>query len=145
MAIEIQLTFDAADPPALAAFWGEVLGYVREPPPEGHDTWESWLTAMHVPEAMWDSVATLVDPDGKGPRIYLQRVPEPKVAKNRLHVDVRTRGNTRETPLEQRRERVLAEAERLVVLGATRGAEVEEHGGFHLVMQDPEGNEFCLT
>lgn len=90
-------------------------------------------------------MATLVDPEGVRPRIYIQRVPEAKVAKNRLHIDVRTRGNTRETSVDERWARIEAEAERLVGLGATRGPSVEEHGGFHIVMQDPEGNEFCLT
>ena len=145
MATQIQLTFDAADPPGLAAFWAEVLGYVTEPPPEGHETWESWLTAMHIPEERLGSVATLVDPEGVRPRIYIQQVPEPKVAKNRLHIDVRTRGNTRETPADERWARIDAEAERLVGLGAVRVETVEEHGSRHVVMQDPEGNEFCLT
>ena len=87
-----------------------MLGYVREPPPPGHDTWESWLVAMQVPEDMWEAVATLVDPDGVRPRNYIQRVPAAKVAKNRLHIDVHTGGNTRETPSELRNERVEAEA-----------------------------------
>lgn len=145
MSNKFQVTFDASDPTALASFWREVLGYVPEPPPEGHDSWESWLREAQVPEDLWGSVATLVDPDGVRPRIYIQQVPEPKTAKNRVHLDVRTRGNTRETPPEVKRERIEAEAERLVSLGATRGETVEEYGGFHIVMQDPEGNEFCLT
>lgn len=145
MATEIQLTFDAADPATLAAFWADVLGYVTEAPPEGHDSWESWLTAMQIPEDRWGSVATLVDPEGVRPRIYIERVPEAKVAKNRLHIDVRTRGNTRETPADERWTRIEAEADRLVGLGAARGETVEEHGFRHVVMQDPEGNEFCLT
>ena len=145
MATEIQLTFDAADPVAQAAFWAEVLGYEPEAPPPGHDTWESWLTEMQIPEDQWGSVAILVDPEGVRPRIYIQRVPEAKVAKNRLHIDVRTRGNTRDTPDDERWARIDAEADRLVGLGAVRGRTVDEHGFRHVVMQDPEGNEFCLT
>ena len=145
MATEIQLTFDAADPASLAAFWAEVLGYQPEGPPAGHDTWESWLTEMQIPEDQWGSVAILVDPEGVRPRIYIQRVPEAKVAKNRLHIDVRTRGNTRDTPDDERWARIDAEADRLVGLGAVRGRTVDEHGFRHVVMQDPEGNEFCLT
>lgn len=145
MATELQVTFDAARPPTVAAFWQEVLGYVREAPPPGHDTWESWLREAGIPEDRWDSVAIIVDPDGAGPRIYIQQVPEPKVAKNRLHLDVRTRGNTRDTPPDVRWERIDAEADRLVGLGATRLRTVDEHGFRHEVMQDPEGNEFCLT
>lgn len=145
MASELQVTFDAAHPPTVAAFWQEVLGYVFETPPDGHDTWESWLRAGGVPEHLWESVAIIVDPERRGPRIYIQQVPEAKAGKNRLHLDIRTRGNTRETPPDERWVRIDAEAERLVSLGATRGQTVEEHGSRHVVMQDPEGNEFCLT
>ncbi len=63
MAVSFQLTFDAADPPALAKFWSEVLGYVAEPPPKGFASWDDWLVAMKIPEDRWTSVATLVDPD----------------------------------------------------------------------------------
>src|SRR5258706_13062302 len=97
MPVSFQVTFDAADPPALAHFWAQVLGYVAEPPPAGYDTWEDWLVAMHVPEDRWTSVATLVDPEGQRPRIYIQQVPEPKTAKNRMHLDVNC-GGQRDTP-----------------------------------------------
>ncbi|MEW1848238.1 VOC family protein, partial [Nonomuraea angiospora] len=84
------------------------------------------------------------DPDGAGPRLFFQRVPEGKQAKNRVHLDVRAapglEGEARMAALE-------AEAERLVSRGATR---LQRHepapplsGGF-IVMADPEGNEFCL-
>ena len=83
------------------------------------------------------------DPDGVGPRLFFQRVPEGKVVKNRLHLDVRAapgaRGAERMAALE-------AECARLVALGAER---VERHepgdlGAGHIVLRDPEGNEFCL-
>src|SRR5436190_16571964 len=113
MTTTFQLSFDAADPPALARFWGEALGYISEPPPNGFASWEGWLVTMKIPEDRWTSVATLVDPDGLRPRIYIQRVPEPKTAKNRMHLDVNC-GGERGTAPEVRRSRVDAEVERLV-------------------------------
>jgi len=143
MTVSFQVTFDAADPPALARFWAEVLGYVPEPPPVGYVTWEDWLIAMGIPEDRWTSVATLADPSGHRPRVYIQRVPEPKTAKNRVHLDVNC-GGERGTPADVRRSRVDTEVDRLVGLGARRLNEGGEFGEYHVVMCDPEGNEFCL-
>jgi catechol 2,3-dioxygenase-like lactoylglutathione lyase family enzyme len=143
MAREVQITFDCADPAAQAAFWAEVLGYVVQPPPPGFDSWEQALDAWRVPPEQRNSRSALVDPDGGGPRVFLQRVPEGKTAKNRQHLDVRAapglEGDERMAALE-------AECERLVGLGATRVRryEAEQAGSGHIVMQDPEGNEFCL-
>jgi hypothetical protein len=86
----------------------------------------------------------VVDPDGKGPRIYLQRVPEPKTVKNRVHLDLNISGGPSAGTLEERRARVDAEVERLLGLGATRQRAAEELGQYWVVMQDPEGNEFCV-
>ncbi|WP_436762015.1 VOC family protein [Streptosporangium sp. V21-05] len=47
--MEIQITFDANDPPSLAAFWAEALGYRLQPPPEGFDSWEAWEEARASP------------------------------------------------------------------------------------------------
>jgi hypothetical protein len=85
----------------------------------------------------------VVDPDGKGPRIYFQQVPEPKSVKNRVHLDVNV-GGGHGTALEERRPHVDAEVERLVGLGATRQDPMEQRGEYWVVMRDPEGNEFCL-
>jgi catechol 2,3-dioxygenase-like lactoylglutathione lyase family enzyme len=136
MAKTVQVAIDCADPAALSRFWAEVLGYVLNPPPEGHDSWESWLSAMGVPESEWNSASALIDPEGAGPRIYFQRVPEGKAGKNRLHLDVRVGGG---------RAGIGPEADRLVALGASVVGEKEERGELWVVMQDPEGNEFCLT
>jgi hypothetical protein len=143
MTTTFQLSFDAADPPALARFWCEALGYISEPPPDGFASWEDWLVTMKIPEDRWTSVAALVDPDGSRPRIYIQRVPEPKTAKNRMHLDVNC-GGERGTAPEVRRSSVDAEVERLVNLGAVKVNEGGEFGEYHVVMRDPEGNEFCL-
>ena len=75
------------------------------------------------------------------PRIFFQRVPEPKTVKNRLHVDVNV-GGPLDTPPDERRSRIDAEVERLAGLGATRVHEKEELGERWVLMLDPEGNEF---
>ena len=143
MATEVQITFDSADPAALAAFWAEVLGYVLQPPPGDFASWDEALDAWGVPPEERNSRSALIDPDGSRPRVFFQRVPEGKTAKNRVHLDVRAapgqEGDERMATLE-------AEAARLVVLGASRFKRFEPgpmEAGF-IVMQDPEGNEFCL-
>ena len=142
MAIKLQVVFDAADPSALAAFWGELIGYVEQDPPEGFDSWKAWAAASGLPRERWGDYAARVDPDGAGPRLYFQRVPEPKTAKNRVHLDLLAGGGS-SVPLDQQRERVAAAVERLVALGATHVGEHTESGVHWAVMTDPEGNEFC--
>ncbi|WP_262851301.1 VOC family protein [Mumia quercus] len=152
MSRHVQVTFDAHDPRTLSTFWRDVLGYVHPGPPgvelpEGADplaAWDDFLAQIGVPEAARNSRSAIEDPDGDGPRLFFQQVPEDKVAKNRVHLDVRAapglQGEERMAALE-------AECERLVALGATR---IERHdpeppmGAGHLVMEDPEGNVFCL-
>jgi hypothetical protein len=115
---QIQVTFDCAEPERLARFWCGVLGYEHEG-------------------------SACIDPSGVGPRLYFQRVPEGKVVKNRLHLDVRVGtglvGAERVAALE-------AECARLVALGAVRVRLLLADGQNEscLVMQDIEGNEFCL-
>jgi hypothetical protein len=143
MAIPIQVTFDCADPARLAEFWKLALGYKTQDPPPGYASWQDFLAAQGVPESEWNSANAVVDPEGKGPRIFFQRVPEPKSVKNRVHLDVNV-GGGHGTPVPERRRRVGEHAERLVEAGATRLGEHEQRGEYWLVMQDPEGNEFCL-
>jgi hypothetical protein len=117
---QFQVTFDCAEPERVARFWCEVLGYVMTP--GGHAG---------------------TDPTGVGPRLYFQRVPEGKVVKNRVHLDVRVGtglvGEERVAALE-------AECARLIALGATRVRLMlaDEENESCLVLQDVEGNEFCL-
>ena|SRR5690348_1222344 len=119
---KIQVTFDCADPVRVAGFWSEVLGYELED---------------------YDGSCACFDPAGVGPRLYFQRVPETKVVKNRVHVDVRAGtglvGEERLTVLQ-------AEADRLVGLGASvfQVLLADEENESCIVMQDVEGNEFCL-
>ena len=144
MAREVQITFDCADPAGLAAFWAGALGYRLQDPPPGFETWEQALEAMGVPPGSRNDASAVVDPEGSGPRLFFQRVPEGKQAKNRVHLDVRAapglQGDARMAALE-------AEAGRLVSHGATRLWRCEPApplGAGHIVMADPEGNEFCL-
>jgi len=143
MSFRFQVTFDAADPERLAAFWGTALGYVEQEPPEGYESWEKWARSVGIPEERWNDAFALVDPDGVRPRLFFQRVPEPKTVKNRVHLDV-TVGGDRGVTLDERRPRVDAEVERLVGAGATRLKVNDEADQYWVVMQDPEGNEFCL-
>jgi hypothetical protein len=128
MATHWTLGCDAADPQRIAAFWALALGYVNEP---GYDDGDG---------------ASLIDPDGKGPAIGFLKVPEGKTAKNRMHIDIRVAG---EPPwdLPEREQRIRATVAELVAAGATAVRE-ESYGAEHLdhvVMLDPEGNEFCVA
>jgi hypothetical protein len=143
MATGVQVVFDCADPNRLAGFWAEALGYKLDDPPAGYQRWEDWLRDQGIPEERWNDASAVVDPDGGGPRIYLQRVPEPKTVKNRVHLDLNVSGGA-SVPIERRREQVDAEVERLVGIGATRLRAVEELGVYWVVMHDPEANEFCV-
>ena len=62
----IQITFDAADPSALAEFWALVLGYVPQPPPSGFDSWEAFAEANDMPGAVGD-YGSVVDPASNEP------------------------------------------------------------------------------
>jgi catechol 2,3-dioxygenase-like lactoylglutathione lyase family enzyme len=144
MATSIQVVFDCADPARLARFWSEALGYRLQDPPQGFESWEAWLADQGVPEADWNAASAVVDPDGVGPRIYFQRVPEPKSVKNRVHLDLNV-GGGHAAGLDENRRLVDAEVDRLTGLGASvfRPGSVER-GEYWVVMQDPEGNEFCV-
>jgi catechol 2,3-dioxygenase-like lactoylglutathione lyase family enzyme len=143
MATTFQVTFDCADPDRLARFWAAALGYKLQDPPAGFASWPAFLADQGVPEEQWNSASAVVDPDGKGPRIFFQQVPEPKTVKNRVHLDVNV-GGGHGTALDERRRRVDAEVERLVGLGASRQQPMEQRGEYWVVLRDPEGNEFCL-
>jgi hypothetical protein len=152
MSRSVQVTIDAHDPRALSVFWADVLGYVIPGPPgadvpAGTDplaAWDDFLTRLGVPEQFHNSRSAIEDPDGPGPRVFFQQVPEDKAGKNRVHLDVRAApglaGDERMAALE-------AECERLLKLGASRLRRYEPQAPLefgHIVMADPEGNEFCL-
>ncbi len=152
MSREIQITVDAHDPRALSTFWREALGYVHPGPPgvvlpAGADplaAWDEFLAGLGVPEDQRNTRSAIEDPGGRGPRVFFQQVPEDKIAKNRLHLDLRAAPGL---PGPDRMAALEAECDRLVALGATR---LQRHepappmAAGHIVMADPEGNEFCL-
>jgi hypothetical protein len=142
MATRVQITFDARDPQALGEFWADVLGYVMQPPPEGFDSWADALAAWGVPEDERNSAYAILDPDGAGPRLFFQKVPEAKTAKNRVHLDVTV--TRRGDPIEERRKAVDSAVARVESRGATRGERFDRDNEYWVVMADPEGNEFCV-
>lgn len=148
MPLHWKLVIDCADPHRQAAFWGAALDYTVEDHAaliarlldsgaitpdaltevDGHPAWRT-LAAVRHPEDPYDPASDT----GLGRRILFQAVPEEKQAKNRLHLDVHPGPGER-----------AATVTRLEALGATVLREVAEPGGAWTVMQDPEGNEFCV-
>ena len=148
MTLDWKLVVDCAGPLELADFWAAALGYEVEDNDAlierlvaagavGPDVW----THRHGRRMFRGLVAVRhpddpVDPEtgiGRGRRILFQAVPEPKTVKNRLHMDLHAGPERREE-----------EVARLTTLGARVLRVVEEPGGTHVTMTDPEGNEFCV-
>ena len=147
MAVRFQIVIDCRDPEPLARFWASALGYDLEPPPAGFPTWDDYWRDVGVGEdELGIGQDCIIDPDRSGPRIWFQVVPEPKEVKNRLHLDISVSGG-RAFPLETRRQRVDAEADRLTGLGASYVRVLSEEGLDHyaIAMQDAEGNEFDIN
>jgi predicted enzyme related to lactoylglutathione lyase len=108
------MTFDCADPVRLAGFWAAALDY------EVRDDEDGWIVLRST--------------TGTGPLLGFQRVPEPKVVKNRVHLDLMASQSMED------------EVARLQQIGATVVRLVAENPeGIHTIMQDPEGNEFCVV
>ena len=118
------VVFDSRHPASAARFWAAALDDYEVAPYD--ETELARLRNMGIldPE---DDPSVLVEAPGGTPRFFFQLVPEPKTVKNRIHLD-------------RRCESVGAELERLRQLGVTLVAEY----GDHLLLRDPEGNEFCL-
>ncbi|HEX4255924.1 MAG TPA: VOC family protein [Streptosporangiaceae bacterium] len=118
---------DADDPQRIAGFWALALGYVAEPGFDGPDA------------------ASIIDPDGRGPAIGFLKVPEGKTGKNRLHIDIRVAGPG-PWDLAERARLIRLKVPELVAAGATVIREEWDGDDLdHVVMQDPEGNEFCVA
>ena len=134
-----QVTFDAADPHALAVFWANVLstevedhsGFVDQLVADGRMPAEGRITING--RSAFRDVAACRDPHGVEPRFFFQRVPEGKVAKNRVHLDIHVEPD-----------RKADEVARLTGLGAELISTHDDRGPLTYVMRDPEGNEFCL-
>jgi hypothetical protein len=126
------ITFDCAKPDRLADFWAAALGYTKREPPAEHATWAEYLQALGIPEGQWSTSAAVLDPEGIRPRLLFLPVPEGKVVKNRVHLDL-----TPEDTME-------AEVRRLLRLGAQVVQRFTTPVGDFTVMHDPEGNEFCV-
>jgi hypothetical protein len=144
MATSIQVVFDCTDPGRQAKFWAEALHYRMPEPPGASATWEEWARAEGIPEDHWNDAAAIEDSAGLAPRLFFQKVPEGKVTKNRVHLDLNVSGGPG-VPLEVRKIQIIAEVDRLKALGADdhRGA-IDQGGEFWVRMNDPEGNEFCV-
>jgi hypothetical protein len=154
MAAGFMLVIDCADPDRLSRFWVAALGYMIEPSPAGWASWDEYWRSIGVPEEdLGVGEDRIVDPEGRGPGIWFQVVPERKTVKNRLHIDLHDSGDEphasagRKIPLAVRKQRVDAEASRLVALGATLVAVLSTDGLDHyaVAMRDPEGNEFDIN
>ena len=127
---QFQVTFDCAEPERVARFWCEVLGYVIPPPPDGFASWDEY---DGVPPGEQGASSACVDPSGVGARLYFQRVPEGKVAKNRVHLDIQVE-----------RDRKAEEVARLTHLGAELIETHDTRGPLTYVLRDPEGNQFFV-
>jgi Glyoxalase-like domain len=149
MAKLMQVTIDCAEPTKLARFWATALDYDLQQPPDGFASWHAWYRSVGVPDEELDGFPDepdrVVDPAGVGPKMWFQAVPEGKVVKNRVHLDLTVTGG-RSEPLAQRRVKIDAEVKRLVAAGASVFRVLDGGVDYHgVVMQDPEGNEFCVT
>jgi predicted enzyme related to lactoylglutathione lyase len=103
------ITFDCADAKSLAEFWSAVLA---RPVDDGADA----------------DYATIPG----DPMLAFTTVPEPKQAKNRVHVDLVA-------------EDLEAEVDRVIALGARRLGDFDESGERWTTLADPEGNEFDIA
>lgn len=143
--VRLGITIDCRDAGAMARFWRSALSYDEAPVPEGWTSWEAFLTAQGVPREEWDDGAVIAPPDGLGPTISFLKVPESKVVKNRVHLDVKVSGGRKVDPRTRER-RIQAKEADLLAAGASTLREDRVGGNLdHLVMADPEGNEFCIV
>jgi hypothetical protein len=136
---------DCGDPHALADWWAEALGWVVEPtdPALIRDMIAKGMateadTTIHHGELVWLTGAAIRHPDGpaRGPRkrILFQQVPEPKLVKNRVHLDVWVGAD-----------KVESELARLVSTGGAYLYRGKQGPHNWVTITDPEGNELCIS
>lgn len=134
-----QIAIDCADPHSLVKFWAAVTGYEVEDHSAGvaqmiEAGYASRDDAVEIDgKLQWATAAACRDPDGVGPRLLFQVVPEAKTVKDRIHLDLQF-GEHRD-----------AEVERIVALGATKLWEGQQGPHTWITLADPEGNEFCVS
>jgi hypothetical protein len=142
VAYTFQVTFDSADPHALADWWADALGWQVEPSDEafirsmidqGYAKEDE--TTTHNGQLVWKSGAAINHPDGptRAPRLLFQLVPEGKTVKNRVHLDLRV---APDDPAD-----VVA---RLKAKGATHLHDGRQGPQTWVTLADPEGNELCV-
>lgn len=138
----LHVTIDCSDPHAQARFWAVALGWEVE---DLHDLIGGIIEAGHISadsediieldgRRAWRDMSRLMSPDGDGSRVLMQRVPEPKTAKNRVHLDIEAPGGDRQ-----------AHVERLLALGATKLWDGQLGPQTWVTLADPEGNELCVS
>ncbi len=136
---KIQIAIDSADPHALNDFWAETVGYDKE---DHHDQIEGLLAAGHLPpdetitrngRLAFKTAAACVDPEGAGPRLLFQAVPEGKTVKDRIHLDLH---------VGDRRDEVIASC---LARGASKLWDGQQGPQTWVTLADPEGNEFCVS
>jgi hypothetical protein len=132
------VTIDCQHPVVLSRFWCDLLGYIEEPPPQGYDNWHDYDLANGVSTDQAESGCTIIDPDGHGPRLYFQQVPEPKTVKNRVHLDIVASERHRWPEVADAAERAMAQGGRTI-------RQSDDPDDRFIVLADPEGNEFCLV
>jgi hypothetical protein len=144
--LDLQITFDAADPHALARFWAAALHLEVE---DHDDMIGQMLDAGHASPVdvvvidgrrAWAGAAGCLDPAGRYPRFLFLQVPEGKTAKNRVHLDF----HLHDTPPDDRDSAREAEVDRLIALGATKLHDGSLGPQRWVTLADPEGNEFCV-
>jgi hypothetical protein len=138
----IQIAVDAHDPHALCRFWAAVVDYDVE---DHHDQIlqlvDQGLLSLEDETIEIDgrrafaTAAACRDPDGVGPRLLFQSVPEPKTVKDRIHLDVHVQGGDDPAAL----------VERLLGMGATKLWDGRQGPQTWVTLADPEGNEFCVS
>jgi hypothetical protein len=142
-----QLAIDANDPQLLARFWAKALDFVPEPPVDPETTWHTHYRARLGDKPAFED--RLFDPAGAGPALWFQQVPETKAGKNRLHLDLYPTGRDDALPLATRIELVEAKVAELIAIDATvvRRTQGDDPDDpiYYVVMNDPEGNEFCVS
>ncbi|HEY7224093.1 MAG TPA: VOC family protein [Micromonosporaceae bacterium] len=139
MAYDFQVVIDAAQPHEQADWWARTLGwaveeqdeaFIRKMIAEGFA--QESDTTTHHGSLVWKEGAAIRSPDNTR-RVLFQAVPEAKVVKNRVHLDIRVP------------DRAQAVVDELIARGATKLHDGQQGPHTWVTLADPEGNEFCVA